>query len=312
MTLPDMIHESYWSLLLGETLFRMVDAAGDQFTATLSDIWNGGIRAFCGVPPEGWRRTGFGTLGVFVETGSEMQAVAQRAVTDGSTGPLTEGRHLVVVDRNRCTVVLPDDVDHREVRGGYLLLVTLLGRGRHLTWTLLDDITDLAEQCAGETGTSGATSVLAKAAELQRRAILSRRETRASDYLGDPGLIAVFNRSVSVAVSDYERQALDDSLEGLDRLVNGVFAAASNRAQQRLNHVGFAVAVISVLLAATGITDLASSSPSARGWVYFVWILSVLVLLSAVLFSRARTSVADALRKRRTNRPVTRQQEVLG
>lgn len=304
--LPSVVHDQYWNLLLGTTSFRFIDSDGVPETVALSVVWDRMITAFCGCAPTGWRRTGFGSLDIFVEEPARAAEVAREAVTDSSTRPIAVAGHHVVVDRNRCTVALPDEVSQREIRGGYLLLTALLGRSRHFSWTLLDDITALADDSAIDKGGSAATAVLARAADLQRRAVLARREMRASDHLGDPSLIAVFHRAASVAVSDYERRTLDDCLEGLDRLGNGVFAVASDRAQQRLNQVGFVIALISVLLAAAGVTDLVSAPPEVSIWVYIVWIISLLALMSVVVFSRARTSISAVLRRtgpgRRSNR----------
>jgi hypothetical protein len=292
--IPDALHTRSWELLTGEQPLITPDT-GEKIT--LSEIWDGAVREVLDVEPRAWRKTGFGSLNVFVADATRASAIVAASTTEGARAVVDGRGHHVVLDRNRCTVVLPPGTDQERFRGGYLLLTALLGRSRHFSWTLLADVAALAEDCDVTAGSAAASSVLTRAVELQRRAVIARRELRAADYLGDPSLIALFHQGAPVALAEQDRQALDDALEGLDRLVNGVFAVASDRAQQRLNQVGFTIALISVLLAAPGLTNLLAASPADRTWIYLVWALSVLVLVVVVAASRARWPV------RRPGRP---------
>lgn len=282
--LPDGLHGRSWELLIGEEFFRV---AGEDRALTLSEIWDGAVEEVVGVDPQRWRKTGFGSLNLFVEGRQRASEIVAACASEGSQTVTAAPGHQVVVERNRCTVILPPGTADEPMRGGYLMLTALLGRSRHFAWTLLDDVTSLAERCSGVAGTA-ASAVLGEAAELQRRAVLVRREIRAADYLADPWLISLFHRSAPVALADHDRRALDDALEALDRLVNGVFAVASDRAQQRLNHVGFAVALAGLLLAATGLTDLLAAPEHDRTWVYAAWVLLLVLLLGVVGASRMR------------------------
>jgi hypothetical protein len=207
-------------------------------------------------------------------------------------------RHKLIMERNRCTVVIPDESGLEVARGGYLLLTTLFGRSRHFAWTLLADVITLAERCEVSGPSAEASRILAEAADLQRRAVLARREMRATDYLGDPTLISLFHRAAPVAaVADYDRRALDDALDGLDRLVNGVFAVASDRSQRMLNQVGFFLAVINVLFAATGLTNLINTGAGGRVWVYVGWAGSLVILALVFGVARARQATAGYVQK---------------
>jgi hypothetical protein len=297
---PDELHDQVWGMIVGKV---QVQQEGVDEQRRLSALWDAAIDEVFGADPTQWRKTAFGGLGVFVGAEAPVE-LARRYVNQWSSDVMLgiTDRHHVVVERNRCTVIVPDDEELAEVSGGYLLLTALMGRSRHVSWTLHADVAQLAESTVVADVATRASGVLAEAAELQRRGVIARREMRAMDYLGDPGLISLFNLAAPVAaISEHDRRGLDDALEGLDRMVNGVFAVEADRAQRRLNQVGFGIALISVLLAAPGITDLIQASESDRSWVYLTGLLSIVAF--ALIVSLSRASWAAQIARRVARRP---------
>jgi hypothetical protein len=90
--------------------------------------------------------------------------------------------------------------------------------------------------------------------------------------------------------------------------VNSIFAVAANRAQTRLNRVGFVLAMLSVLLGATGLKDFFGAPENQREWVYMAWasIACALTLILVILrYGRNIESRARLYRRpRRSRRPI--------
>jgi hypothetical protein len=278
---------------------------------TLSDLWNETVADVFGHESSevnSWRKTGFGSIGIFsAEPG--MDPFAMCDLERSSSIMHGCGGDRVLLERNRCTVTLAPEHSVTDTAGGYLLLATLCCRSRHFAWTLLADVFELVRGIKVEGSSQGASAALESAAEIQRRGVIARREMRAAEYLGDPVLVALFNHSASVAsVAEYDRRSLDDALEGLDRLVNGLFAVAADRSQRGLNRVGFVIAFLSLLLATTGLVDVLDAEPQQQMLVYAAGVAVAGALLSTVAVLQARRRLSAVLLKARSRRRSGRRQ----
>jgi hypothetical protein len=287
--LPERLHSHSWELLASQ-LPLCADA--DEQPMFLPQLWDECISQALGADPTSWRKTAFGGVGIF-SAGAPEEDPLHRIGAEGSFSTLmgVHPDHRVVLERNRVTVVLQDHAELDRFVGGYLLLAALCGRSRHVAWTLMWDIATLAARCQLPAVGTQAAEVLQEAAEIQRRGVLARRELRAMDYLGDPRLIALYDRAAGVgALGEYDRRGLDDALGGLDRLVNSIFAVATERSQRRLNQVGFVLALVSLMLTATGLGQLVGAPADQRQWVFMAWAaicLGVVVVLGLVRYGGA-------------------------
>jgi hypothetical protein len=296
--LPERLHGRSWELLASQAPLRESDKG--QAAVFLPELWDECIGEALGSDPAAWRKTAFGGVGIF-SAGPEDDDPLRAIGAEGSFSTLAgvQPDHRVVLERNRLTVVLSDPSELERIVGGYLLLGTLCGRSRHVAWTLMWDIATLAARCQLPAVDISAADVLKEAAELQRRGVLARRELRAMDYLGDPRLIALYDRAASVgALGEYDRRGLDDALGGLDRLVNSIFAVATERSQRRLNQVGFVLALVSLLLAATGLGQFVGAPDDQRRWVFLAWACisaGVVLVLAVVRFERRLRAAGSAL-----------------
>jgi hypothetical protein len=300
--LPERLHSRSWELLARQLPLR--DGAKDQPPVFLPDLWDECISEALGTDPTSWRKTAFGGVGIFA-VGPGQDDPLRRVGAEGSFSTLVgvHPDHRVILERNRLTVAVQDRTQLDRVAGGYLLLGALCGRSRHVAWTLMWDIGTLAVRCQPPALDLRAADVLQEAAELQRRGVLARRELRAMDYLGDPRLIALYDRAAAVgALGEYDRRGLDDALGGLDRLVNSIFAVATERSQRRLNQVGFVLALVSLLLTATGLGQLVGAPPDQRQWVFLAWAcisLGVVLVLAASRYERRLRAAGSVLRRGR-------------
>jgi hypothetical protein len=231
-----------------------------------------------------------------------MFDVAQGA--DAALGPedlAMEGLradHRVWISGNAVGVTMRKRADMLDTVGGYVLLASAGARARHLTSSLAQRVGQIAEDAIPLRGGRQAAAILRDAAIVQRDAVLARRDMRARAFLGHPRLVTLFEAGSDRMLGAADREGLVLALEGLDRLVNSVFAVASEASSMRLNTVGFVLAVLSLFFGATQMAALATAGERPQRWVLVSWAASaaLLALVGAalLLWSAARARSATA------------------
>lgn len=194
---------------------------------------------------------------------------------------------VVCIERNSLTVLheQPDDVV-TEAPWGYVLLAGLFARSRLIADQIMRRATEVSSEINRTDRRRLAEDVLTQAAKVQQFGIQSRSWIQGASYLGNPHLVAIFNRAEGLAsLGEVEHQNQSAALEGLDRFANGLSSAFTARSQRRLNSVGFVVAILSLLLSGINVTYLEQAKPEPRLWVFGTWLITLGFLSGALAFS---------------------------
>lgn len=283
--LPPQLYEESWQFITGDILFKV-----DDQMCRLEDLWDDAARVLLNENvdrPDG--KTAFGCVGLFSRPRHQSELTESVDDEDVVSDAGIVESHSVILERNRLQVVIPEmptaERSARESAWGYTLLATVCVHSRHFASHILDSIHKVA---ANGPGTNRRPEdVLDDAAAVQRTALLTRPLSHATNYLGHPALVGLFDESASrAALGQRDREHLDAALDGLDKFVNGVAAAAATRSQRKLNAVGFVLALMGVLIGATDVVAIARGRAGDNLWIFSTWALVLIATGLALLRTR--------------------------
>jgi hypothetical protein len=253
---------------LREDLLR--DASGDP--VSVSNLLDAAFQDLTGESPHGLLKTRFGIVCSVADSWLPPPAAC---TTIG-----LEEDHQVRASHDRLVVQAPGGLDHHEMLP-YVFLALFACRARLLHSELMNMVRQLVHSTSREELANSATAeVFETTVRIGRRALLVRPYFTAVDLFAVGPHIALHDRvTTSLVLSEREWQALDTTLEGLERYAQGVYALSSSRSQQALNRNGFLFAAFGLFFTAIGVATLFSGGPFLP--VLLSWALCVVCFLAA-------------------------------
>jgi hypothetical protein len=189
--------------------------------------------------------------------------------------------HQVGVSHDRLVVQTLAGLDRRGMLP-YVFLALFACRARLLHSELTSMVRELVHSTSRSDAlvSSATAEVFESSVRINRRSLLVRPYFTAVDLFALGPQIALHDRvATSLVLSPREWEALDTTLEGLERYAQGVYALSSSRSQQSLNRNGFLFAAFGLLFTAIGVVTLFSGGPVIP--VLSAWILCVACFLAA-------------------------------
>jgi hypothetical protein len=280
--LPRDLYDESWRFITGEVAFGTSDGV-----RRLEDLWDDAAREVLHERADYENgKTAFGCVAIFA--GPEQSEVALDNTDDRVRSTGIEAHHSVMLERNRLMAIVHQGHDSsvaaRDSAWGYVLLATVCVHSRHFASHILESIRRVAELSFEDRLPE---DVLNEAAAVQKTALVTRPLSHATNYLGHPALVGLFDESATIAaLGQRDRDHLDAALDGLDKLVNGIAAAATARSQRRLNAIGFILALMGVLIGATNIVVIVRGRTSDNLWIFATW--AVVLIATGFTFIRTR------------------------
>lgn len=285
--LPVDLFLNTWNFINNEAFFNYQDNV-----TPLRRLWDDAVREVVNeadVPfLEG---TAFGSISLSNNGANEdeFEGDLQNEIHISDSLNLTGVHHgeTVSIERNSL-IILANQLENERAQSpwGYVLLAGLFSRNRLISDQIINRATEVSSEINDQASRRTAEHVLRRSAEVQQFGIQSRAWAQGASYLGNPHLVAIFNKAGGLAaLGELERENQLAALEGLDRFANGLSGAMTARSQRRLNSVGFAVAILSLLLSGINVTYLATAKSEPRMWVFGTWVLTLFFISGSLTFT---------------------------